>query len=93
MCVCACMHGKCVVRSVCVCANTEQRAGAGSYHVRVGLQYEASLFPPLLSVVVLKHIAQTLKHKLEVRKCGGGTHDGVERFGWKVMVQHILSPF
>lgn len=38
--------------------------GAGSYHVRVGLQHEASLFPPLLSVVVLKHITQTLKDKL-----------------------------
>lgn len=29
---------------------------AGSYHVRVGLQHKASLFPPLLSVVVLKYI-------------------------------------
>ena len=49
---------------------------AGSYHVRVGLQNEASLFPPLLSVVVLKHIAQTLRNKLEVREgrvlVGGG---------------------
>lgn len=37
---------------------------AGSYHVRVGLQHKASLFPPLFSVVVLKHITQTLKDKL-----------------------------
>lgn len=41
---------------------------AGSYHVRVGLQYEASLFPPLLSVVVLKYITQTLKNKRGVKK-------------------------
>lgn len=47
------------------------RGSAGSYHVRVWLQYEASLFPPLLSVVVLKCVAQTLEHKLEVRMSGG----------------------
>lgn len=43
------------------------RDSVGSYHVRVRLQYEASLFPPLLSVVVLKHITQTLKHKRQLK--------------------------
>ena len=79
--VCVCVNG----RGECVCrgragvvssvwtssaSRLTQSDGAGSYHVRVGLQHKASLFPPLLSVVVLKHITQTLKHKLQVRRGG-----------------------
>lgn len=56
-------------------SNNTQSEGAESYHVRVGLQYETGLFPPLLSVVVLKHITQTLK-----TQTGGknGCRDGLQ---------------
>ena len=71
----------CIVSGVCVHRQTHtQSEGAGSYHVRVRLQHKASLFPPLLSVVVLKHITQTLQHKVQVRT--GGWMDG-RMDGWK----------
>lgn len=54
-------------------SSNTQSEGAESYHVRVGLQYEAGLFPPLLSVVVLKHITQTLKTQTGGKNgCTGG---------------------
>lgn len=64
--VTVCRQVACVVSSVWLqCIFTqEQGDSAGSYHVRVGLQHKASLFPPLLSVVVLKHITQTLKEQI-----------------------------
>lgn len=52
--------------NVSVIRRVEEVEG-GAYHVRVGLQHQPSLFPPLLSVVVLKHITQTLEHRVQVR--------------------------
>lgn len=63
-----------------------QSDGAGSYHVRVGLQHKASLFPPLLSVVVLKHITQTLKTQITGEKWGN------RLMGYKGFKEFNLNP-